>query len=174
MSFRFVLWSNNTNDDRRCQIQMTEKAPNTIPWPPLIYALSIVAGVALNWIIPFTSAGILLWPGLALLAGGLGLDVWAIMTMRRAKTNILPNRAADRLMTAGPFALMRHPIYMGNTIATAGLGLVLGNAWIVLFAPVAAWFTNRLAVVREEAHLNEKFGEVWRAYAAQVKRWWWF
>ncbi|MDX1717154.1 MAG: methyltransferase, partial [Anderseniella sp.] len=41
-------------------------------------------------------------------------------TMFSARTNILPHRAADRLVTHGPFALTRNPIYVGNTIAMLG------------------------------------------------------
>jgi protein-S-isoprenylcysteine O-methyltransferase Ste14 len=39
-----------------------------------------------------------------------------------------------RLVTHGPFALTRNPIYVGNTIAMLGLALVLRNGWMLAAA----------------------------------------
>ena len=151
---------------------MNAETPNRIPWPPLIFATAVVAGLLVHWAIPLNLPAGLTMPGFVLLAGGLSLDVWAMWTMFAARTNILPHRAADSLVTHGPFAFMRNPIYVGNTIATLGLALALHNGWLLASAALAAVFTHRLAVVREEAHLKAKFGKAWDGYAARVKRWW--
>ena len=151
---------------------MNAETPNRIPWPPLIYATAVIAGLLANWVFPALLPTSLVWPGFALLAAGLALDVWAMWTMFSARTNILPHRAADSLVTSGPFAFMRNPIYVGNTIATTGLGMALQNGWLLAAAAAAAVFTHQLAVVREEAHLKAKFGKAWDEYAARVKRWW--
>lgn len=153
---------------------MNAERPNVLPWPPMIYGGTAVLGLLLHtklwW--PLPEAGFL--PGLVLLVAGLALDVWAMATMHRAKTNILPHRAADSLVDTGPFSHMRNPIYVGNSIALFGLGLVLSIGWLCLMAPVAAILTHHLAVVREEAHLQAKFGKAWSEYAGRVKRWWVF
>jgi protein-S-isoprenylcysteine O-methyltransferase Ste14 len=151
---------------------MNAEAPNRIPWPPLIFATAVVAGLLAHWVTPLNLPVALVTPGFVLLAAGLALDVWAMWTMFSARTNILPHRAADRLVTSGPFGLMRNPIYVGNTVATIGLGMALQNGWLLAVAVAAAAFTHRLAVVREEAHLKQKFGKAWDEYAARVKRWW--
>jgi protein-S-isoprenylcysteine O-methyltransferase Ste14 len=151
---------------------MNAETPNRIPWPPLIFATAVMAGLLVHWASPASLPQDLVWPGFALLAAGLTLDLWAMWTMFSARTNILPHRAADRLVTSGPFGFMRNPIYVGNTIATVGLGLALQNGWLLAAAVAAAVFTHHLAVVREEAHLKEKFGKEWDDYAARVKRWW--
>jgi len=106
-----------------------------------------------------------------LLFAGLGLDVWAMAALHRARTNILPHRAAGRLVTDGPYAFTRNPIYLGNTIVLLGLGLMLENPWLLAAAPVAAVATDHLAARREEAHLAAKFGAEFAAYAARVPRW---
>lgn len=150
--------------------------PNRLPWPPMIYAAALAAGLALQGALP------LAWPALvpplavqgagALLAvTGLSLDVWALATLHRARTNILPHRPAEHLVTHGPFALSRNPIYLGNTLLTLGLGLALLNPWLVAAAPLAALATDRLAARREERHLAARFGEAFTAYAARVPRW---
>lgn len=152
------------------------RRPNRLPWPPLIYAAALAAGVALQ------SAAPLAWPallpqaatrglGAVLAVTGLALDLWALATLHRARTNILPHRPAERLVTHGPFALSRNPIYVGYTLLTAGLSLALSNPWLMAAAVVAALATDRLAARREENHLAARFGEAFTAYAARVPRW---
>ena len=157
---------------QRKQLHMADKAPNTLPWPPLIFGGLVIAGLLLQRALPIEVPATLAWPGYGMLAAGIVMDIWAMATMARARTNILPHRAADRLVTTGPFAHMRNPIYVGNTIATAGLGLALQNGWLLIATPAAALATHHLAVVREQAHLQEKFGQAWSAYASRVKAWW--
>lgn len=151
---------------------MTEESPNTLPWPPLIFGGLVIAGLGLHHVHPISVPETLVWPGYAVLAAGIMLDIWAMVTMAQAGTNILPHRAAGKLVTTGPFALMRNPIYVGNTIATLGLGLALQNAWLLIATPLAVLAVHKLAVVREQAHLRDKFGQAWSDYAARVKAWW--
>ncbi|MFS8035574.1 methyltransferase family protein [Xanthobacter sp. AM11] len=150
--------------------------PNRLPWPPLLYGGGLIAALVLGALAPSFWPGLLAGPavraGGALVAGlGISLDLWAIVTLHRARTNILPHRPADRLVTHGPFALTRNPIYLGNTLLLLGLGLALANGWLVAAAPLAALATDRLAAQREERHLAAKFGPQFAAYAARVPRW---
>ncbi len=149
------------------------RRPNFIPWPPLIFLAAIVAGLALGLVLPTTALAPrnLRLAGQGLALAGLGLDFWAMATMALAKTNILPHRAADRLVTRGPFAFSRNPIYLGNTILTLGLGLAWSQLWLPPMAIVAAAATQKLAIRREEAHLALLFPEEWPDYAATTPRW---
>jgi protein-S-isoprenylcysteine O-methyltransferase Ste14 len=147
--------------------------PNSLPWPPIVLAAALALGFALERAAPW---GALLpdWAasvGYAIAALGLALDVWAMATMTQARTNILPNRGADRLVTSGPFAISRNPIYLGNTLLTFGVGLAARAPWLLPLAVVAALLVERLAIRREEAHLDAKFGAAWKAYAATTPRW---
>ena len=148
--------------------------PNRVPWPPLIYLAAALAALALGAALPGTrwavgAAGTGL--GAILIAGGLGLDAWAMLTMMRARANILPHRSATALVTHGPFAFSRNPIYLGNTVVMAGLGFALGNPWFLPAAAVAAGAVTHLAIRREEAHLAALFGERWDAYSRRTARW---
>ena len=106
-----------------------------------------------------------------MLVVGLALDLWAMATMWRHKANIMPHRAATALVTHGPFALSRNPIYLGNTVLLFGAGLAFGMAWFIPAAFLAAGLTGHLAIAREEAHLNARFGREWREYRLRVNRW---
>lgn len=150
--------------------------PNTIPWPPILLVGFIALGVALNWLLPLG------WPagGLGDLLTGLGvflvaialiIDVTAMRTMAQAQTTILPHQRSDHLVTKGIFGFSRNPIYVANVILIAGLGLLLGNAWLLLFAPIDGFATQKLAIEREEAHLEARFGKTYRDYKKKVNRW---
>ena len=151
--------------------------PNTIPWPPLLYGGAAVLALLLDRAAPLPPGWVgAQWPvvrslGEAMLVVGVALDLWAMATMWRHKANILPHRAATALVTRGPFALSRNPIYLGNTILLLGAGLAFGIAWFIPAAMLAAALTAHFAIAREEAHLNARFGRDWRNYRQRVSRW---
>lgn len=148
-------------------------APNSIPWPPIIYVASTAAAVILNQLRPL--GDILPWAyrgaGVAVMAAGFALDCSAMLTMRRQHANILPHRAATSLVTTGPFSLSRNPIYLGNTVMLLGATAAFANAWFLVVVPFAAVAVTRLAIQREERHMGETFGAAWRDYAGRVPRW---
>lgn len=148
--------------------------PNRVPWPPLILVGCAALATLLGRLLPPPPV----WPELpgrvvgggVMLAGGL-LDLWAQRTMRSRRANILPHRAATTLVTTGPFALTRNPLYLGNTLLLAGLAGVLANPWCLVAAAFEVWLVTSLAIRREEAHLAAKFGVAWRDYAQRTPRW---
>ena len=149
--------------------------PNVLPWPPLIFAFAAIAAFVLGRIYPlgglFTTGLVTRTLGTITMLLGLGLDVYAMVEMRRLRANILPHRAATALVTTGPFALSRNPIYLGNTILVLGAALVLGNPWFLAAAVVAAVLVEVLAIRREEKHLAARFGAAWEAYVQRTPRW---
>jgi protein-S-isoprenylcysteine O-methyltransferase Ste14 len=151
--------------------------PNAIPWPPLIYAGGAGLALLLDRAAPLPPWWIgAHWPAMralgdALLLAGIALDLWAMFTMWRHKANILPHRAATALVTHGPFAWSRNPIYLGNTMLLVGAGLAFAIPWFIPIALIAATLTAHFAIAREEAHLNARFGRAWREYRLRVRRW---
>lgn len=76
----------------------------------------------------------------------------------------------ERLVTSGPFAYTRNPMYLGHLIFLTGLSLFLQSYLAAFFAiGTAIWMHRR--VLRDEARLRELFGDFYDAYASQVKRW---
>ena len=150
--------------------------PNTLPWPPIIYiaaaALALIghALLPLPWI-RGALGEILFATGWLVVAGALAIDVAAMRAMSRARTTIMPHRGSDHLVTGGPFSFTRNPIYVGNTMLMIGVGLISGIVWFLILAPVAAYVTTKLAIQREEKHLEARFGKKYRDYAKKVRRW---
>jgi protein-S-isoprenylcysteine O-methyltransferase Ste14 len=147
--------------------------PNRFPWPPVLLLLAIIIGFVLHHIWPLGVAQMLLLQiaGSLLIGCALALDVWASLTFRRAQTTILPHRGSKALVSTGPFAYSRNPIYLGNAVILGGIGLLAGSLWhIVLIAPLVIAI-SQLAILREEKHLAARFPEEWRAYSSKVRRW---
>lgn len=149
--------------------------PSAVPWPPLLFVAALAGAWLLGRYVPLP------WPGLddlpariigyGLGLAGLGLMLWAVVTMIGAHTNLAPHKAAGRLVTSGPFRIWRHPIYMGDALIILGLAQATGNIWFAIMTPVFAIAVYVLAILPEERHLEARFGEAYVAYKAGTRRW---
>lgn len=154
----------------------TQPKHGIIPWPPVIYVVAIILSVVLGMLYPLPWIGdifgdILVGAGWVALFGVAALWVTAIRTMVRAKTTLNPNAEPDHLVTSGPFGITRNPMYLANTSLLIGVSFITGIAWFLLFAFLAAFATQKLAIEKEEKILAAKFGKKYRDYAKRVRRW---
>lgn len=74
--------------------------------------------------------------------------------------------ANHQLITAGPYAVVRHPMYSGLIIAAIG-SLLVYFTWTSLFFALFSPATL-LRARREESALSAEFGDAWRAYNRRV------
>lgn len=147
--------------------------PRTLVPPPLVYAAALFSAWWLNGRWPWTFEPGDLGRGLGCTAIGLGLAgfAWALAAIWGHRTTVNPYKAASNLVTRGPFAYSRNPIYVSDWLVYLGVTLFLGTAWSVLLAPLV-WAVMRFGVIaHEEAHLTAKFGDEYRDYLARVRRW---
>jgi protein-S-isoprenylcysteine O-methyltransferase Ste14 len=150
--------------------------PNSLPWPPVVYLAAIAVSVSLNAFYPLPwfgqplsgSFSVLGW---LMIAAVVALNISAIRVMRRAGTTVRPDRGTDHLVTDGPFSFTRNPLYVAGTMFVLGVGLVSGIVWFFLLALLAAFTVQKLAIEREERHLQARFGEPYLDYASRVRRW---
>lgn len=109
------------------------------------------------------------WTAIALMWAGVVLRTWSVLTLgRHFRTSV---RILDdhKLITSGPYRILRHPAYTGGTLTLIGLGLAFGN-WISLAATTSAiLLAYGVRILVEEAALKGEFGEAW---AAHKKRTW--
>ncbi|HET9149721.1 MAG TPA: isoprenylcysteine carboxylmethyltransferase family protein [Alphaproteobacteria bacterium] len=150
--------------------------PNRLPLPPIIFLSAIAVSVLVNALYPLPWVGrplstILFALGWLMIAVFVALNFWAIRVMRRAGTTVRPDRGTASLVTVGPFGFTRNPLYLAGTVLVLGIGLVSGIAWFVLFAILAAFAVQKLAIEREETHLQARFGDTYLDYANRVRRW---
>jgi protein-S-isoprenylcysteine O-methyltransferase Ste14 len=102
---------------------------------------------------------------LLLVIAGTGFAICAVLVLGRS-ISILPE--ARRLVTRGPYALVRHPLYLGEIVALAGVALQYLSAWaLLLLGLVSAFQLQRMKY--EERVLFQIFPE-YGDYMARTAR----
>ncbi len=101
---------------------------------------------------------------------GLSLTLWGRLALGKnyfVSTGFGAQLFADHiLVTSGPFAIVRHPMYAGIFLAAIG-SLLIYSTWTTLLFTCFAPFLS-IRAHREETALSEEFGEQWLAYCRSV------
>lgn len=105
--------------------------------------------------------------GLALVAGGLALAVWARIHLGGNWGMPMTRKAEPELVTSGPYRLVRHPIYSGLVLALAGTALVSNLGGLILAGIVGGFFYYAATV--EERNMTAAFPQAYPAYKAATK-----
>ncbi len=117
----------------------------------------------------FFSSHAVAWVGVALCLAGLLLLLASLVSFGKSFRVGIDAELPDQLITTGVFALSRNPIYVAFAAILLGQFLIFPN-WILLVYLVAGiWLFNR-QVLREEAFLQEHYGQAYTAYCQQVRR----
>jgi protein-S-isoprenylcysteine O-methyltransferase Ste14 len=142
--------------------------------PPLGWGIAVIAGLALNWLLPlpFLPAGLPVgWLGAMVFVLALALFAWAIATITGAGSNVPTNRPTTNVVESGPYYFTRNPIYLGMFLGLIGLAIAFDNLWLLLMLAPFALVIRYGVVAREEDYLERKFGDVYRRYRSHVRRW---
>jgi len=135
--------------------------PCFLLWRPLPLALPASARI-----VALALGTLLFFPGLA-------LYLWARLTlgeMYNVSSSMGAQLYADHcLITGGPFAFVRHPMYLGVILASVG-GLLIYRTWTFVFTTVT-FLGLVLRARREEQALAAEFGQQWEAYRQRVPGW---
>lgn len=99
------------------------------------------------------------------------LGWWGIRAMFQAGESPDPSQPTQRLVSGGPFAFSRNPIYLSLALFDIGLGLLFDNLWLFILLLLIWLYVDRLIVGREEAYLEERLGEEYLDYKRRVRRW---
>lgn len=109
--------------------------------------------------------------GFAVMFLGEMIRFWGV-SIAGAETRTTGTVGGTYLITTGPFAYVRNPLYLGNMLLYAGVG-VMSMAlfpWLLLLALVWFYIQYYLIVTKEEEYLAERFGEEYAAYRQEVRR----
>src|SRR5215210_7507649 len=102
--------------------------------------------------------------GWTLLGAGVAISASAV----RAASEVDLERPST-LVSSGPYAISRNPMYVGWTLLYLGAALITRNAWMVASLPAVTGFTHQ-DVLREEHVLEGAFGEKYTRYRKLVRR----
>ncbi len=137
-------------------------------------------GIAIGWVcvgtpriaLPPASPAALVQAAVVLLLAG-GAD-WLFLASTRAMGRnwslVARTRGDHALVTSGPFAYVRHPIYAALFLLMAGYAVAFGHLGRLPLAAAIYAAGTVLRVRIEERLLRDRFGDAYAAYAARVTR----
>jgi protein-S-isoprenylcysteine O-methyltransferase Ste14 len=135
---------------------------------PLVTAPLSAACERFGLLAPPSASG-LGWIGIGLVAAGLALRILAMATLGSRFSPMVVVQREHALHTTGPYALVRHPGYLGSWLANVGSALAFPNV-ASLVLPVVFGVLIRRRLRREERMLAEHFGQTWVDYCARTPR----
>ncbi len=107
------------------------------------------------------------WVGLGLCLTGFLFAIWARLYLGGNWGIPMSLREQHELVTSGPYARVRHPIYSGLMLAGLGTVLALGMQWLPVVVLVGAFFV--LSARTEEKMLSGQFPDAYPPYRRRTK-----
>jgi protein-S-isoprenylcysteine O-methyltransferase Ste14 len=144
--------------------------------PPLLFLGCLALGLVLDFVLPlpvslpegglprWVVGGSLIILGGAIFAAGVG-------NFSRARTPVPGTLPVRALVTTGVHGVSRNPIYVGMFALYAGIAVAVHSLWVLVLALPIAVILRYAVVSREEAYLEQRFGDAYRHYKARVRRW---
>jgi protein-S-isoprenylcysteine O-methyltransferase Ste14 len=141
--------------------------------PAVLYLGCLVVGFVAEYMLPTK----MLNPSLTQLFGfafpiiGVVMIGYAVAQFNDAGLSPVHFRPVTKMVQTGVYHLSRNPVYVGMTLIYTGIGILANNLWIVGLLLVIVPAMNWGVIRPEEIYLEEKFGEAYRRYTYQVRRW---
>jgi protein-S-isoprenylcysteine O-methyltransferase Ste14 len=111
--------------------------------------------------------------GIALTVAGAAITVACVLAFARlGRGTPAPFDPPQRLVTRGPYAVIRNPMYVGAVLALAGASLYYASWPLLIYALGFLIAAHLIAVLYEEPTLRRTFGAEYEAYCKKVGRWW--
>lgn len=130
------------------------------------------AAMGLAWIDPTQlSLGPVRYVGLAGIGAGLELVAWTVLAYSRVGETLSPVVGPERLVTSGPLAWTRNPMYLGVLTTVAGVAVVAASPVVAGYTGLLGLVYHALVILVEEPKLESTFGDVYRDYCDRVPRW---
>lgn len=109
--------------------------------------------------------------GLAVVLIGEAIRFWGV-SIAGSETRTTGRVGGTYLITIGPFAYVRNPLYVGNILLYCGVGIMSMALFPWLLIAAFLWFVIQytLIVLQEEEYLAERFGEAYAEYRRNVHR----
>lgn len=141
---------------------------------PLALLVTVLAGIGLRYLaapppLPGPRVAQIVVGALVGVAGFV-LGGSAFGLFKRHGEDPTPWKPTNELVFAGPYRISRNPMYVGMVLMQIGVGVALDNLFVVLLAAAFLVLVHYTSVLPEEAYLDEKFGEPYRRYRKQVRR----
>ena len=144
-------------------------------WVPILSGLIWVVGIVVSVLdvmvlrhgrYSVTAVGI---AGVAFLLAGSGLYAVARRTLGRFFSEVVRITPEHKLITSGPYRLVRHPVYLGGILYGLSMPMIANSLYgfVIMLVPIAMLFYR---IRSEEKILVSKFGQEYLEYARKTKK----
>lgn len=154
-----------------------EDVAGVVAPPPLIYLGFLAAGLGFGHLWPLAIAGdgiptaVRMAVGAALAGLGVVIGIAGFRQFRKAGADVRPDRPTTALVTKGIYRYSRNPLYISQALVCAGIALAADSLWALAFLVPTLIVVRYSVIAREEAYLERKFGDDYRRFKAEVRRW---
>jgi len=135
---------------------------------PEAHVIGIVGVIFLHLVFPLKIFAVR-WPGHILgwlfIIQGICLAGWSVI-----EADAINIDSPNRLITSGPYARSRNPMYLAWTIMGLGTAFVINTVWLAAILPIVALYTHFRVILPEESFLDRRFGYAYREYCQKVRR----
>ena len=154
---------------------MSENAdnPGIVTHPPVFYIVAILIGLGIDYFMPLSFGFEVMTKTVSLVILVLGtiVTVLGFKMFTTDKQNPSVHEPTDAVYQSGVYAYSRNHIYLGVLLWMMSGALYFNKAWIMIMVlPLILWM-NKVVIEKEEAYLEEKFGDDYLAYKKKVRRW---
>ena len=141
--------------------------------PPIIALICIVINYLSTYLInPIKFPNIEIIGGLILLLG-VATAVLATLLFKKDKTTVNPMNLEETtaLVTNGIFSITRNPMYLGLFLSILSTILFFGSWFGIIILMFFVWYINKFQIIPEEEAIEKLFGDEYREYKKNVRRW---
>ena len=115
--------------------------------------LGFVFAAIVLWLATPTPRSLMIGAAIAIV--GEWIRIWAAGHLEKSK----------EVTQSGPYRYTRHPLYLGSSLIGVGMAVIANNLMVAALVVTYLVLTLTAAMRSEEAHLREKFGDAYDAYA---------
>jgi protein-S-isoprenylcysteine O-methyltransferase Ste14 len=130
----------------------------------------LIVGISLNVLYPEFfrvngTSGLLFWISFLFLIVGFINWIWTVVL-------ILTKIPRKQLITTGPYAIVKHPLYAGVALLVLPWAGFMLNTWLGVVLGIVVYIGSRIYSPEEEKFLSRIFGIEWENYSKKVKLPW--
>jgi protein-S-isoprenylcysteine O-methyltransferase Ste14 len=141
--------------------------------PPTFFLGAIILAAILHFLLPGRRIFFFPWRWLGLfpLIVGIILNLLADQLFKNHNTAVKPFEEPKAMIIDGVFGISRNPMYLGMILIMLGIAVILGSVAPFAVAFILAVLFDRVFIAAEERILEDTFGDRFRQYRQQVRKW---